>query len=90
MRSEESIFVGGPLDGRVLEVLTGASGRPPKTYEVPVPSEDEGVPDTVHVYRLEPAGFTRRLGIPRGWRYVHEPEGRPRGGPRWPWSDGRR
>lgn len=85
MRSEESIFVGGPLDGRVLPVLTGINGRPPKSYEVPVPSADDG-PAVVHVYRLEPAAFTRRLGIPRGWRYVHEPDGRPRGGLRWPWS----
>jgi hypothetical protein len=35
----------------------------------------------VHVYRLEPASYTRRLGIPRGWRYVHEPDAGPRRGP---------
>lgn len=85
MRSEETTFEGGPLDGRVLPVLVGPTGRPPKSYEVPVPAEDAGVPDTVHVYRLEPAGFSRRLGLPRGWKYVYEPEGRPGGGPKWPW-----
>lgn len=90
MRSEETLFVGGPLDGRVLPVLTGVAGRPPKSYEVPVPATEEGGAETVHVYRLEPAAYTRRLGLPRGWRYVHEPEGRPRGGPRWPWSRDRR
>lgn len=90
MRSEDSLFVGGPLDGRVLPVLTGINGRPPKSYEVPVPEGDEDGRQTVHVYRLEPAAFTKRLGIPRGWRYVHEPEGRARGGPRWPWSRNRR
>lgn len=88
MRSEESVFVGGPLDGRVLPVLTGVNGRPPKNYEVPVPSADGDGPTVVHVYRLEPAAFTRRLGLPRGWRYVHEPDGRPRGRLRWPWSRG--
>jgi hypothetical protein len=85
MRSEETSFVGGPLDGRVLPVLVGANGRPPKTYKLPVPSGESGG-DTVYVYRLEPARFTKRLGLPRGWQYVHEPDGRPRGGLRWPWS----
>ncbi|GAB2828942.1 hypothetical protein [Streptomyces daliensis] len=85
MRSEETAFVGGPLDGRVLPVLLGATGRPPKTYEVPVPREDGEGTATVHVYRLEPAGTTQRLGLPRGWRYVYDPEGLPRGGPKWPW-----
>ncbi|HWM35970.1 MAG TPA: hypothetical protein VNS49_02480 [Streptomyces sp.] len=85
MRSEETVFVGGPMDGRVLPVLVGVNGRPPKNYEVPVPAPETGRA-TVHVYRLEPAGYSRRLRLPRGWRYVHEPDGRPRGKPRWPWS----
>lgn len=85
MRSEETVFLGGPMDGRVLPVAVGMNGRPPRTYEVPVPSTETGR-TTVHVYRLEPAGHTRRLGLPRGWAYVHEPDGRPRGKPRWPWS----
>lgn len=85
MRSEDTVFVGGPLDGRVLPVLVGMTGRPPKTYEVPVPGEDGGA-RTVHVYRLEPASVTRRLGLPRGWKYVYAPDARPGGGPKWPWS----
>lgn len=85
MRSEDAVFVGGPLDGRVLPVLVGMTGRPPKTYEVPVPAEDGG-PRTVHVYLLEPATVTRRLRLPRGWKYVYAPEAPPAGGPRWPWS----
>lgn len=84
MRSEDTAFSGGPLDGRVLPVLLGATGRPPKTYEVPVPGED-GAPGVVLVYRLEPAALTRRLRLPRGWRYVYDPEGVPEGGPKWPW-----
>lgn len=86
MRSEEAVFTGGPMDGRVLPVLVGANGRPPRTYEIPVPAPEEGTAATVHVYRLEPAHTTPRLGLPRGWRYVHQPEGRPRGRLRWPWS----
>ncbi|WP_328902388.1 hypothetical protein OHR86_22925 [Streptomyces sp. NBC_00441] len=83
MRSENTAFVGGPLDGRVLPVLTGATGHPPKWYEVPVP-DAAGGPPTVHAYRRTPAGHTKRLGIQRGWIYAYAPEGRER--PRWPWS----
>ncbi|GAA0462414.1 hypothetical protein GCM10009544_26100 [Streptomyces stramineus] len=77
--------MGGPLDGRVLPVLLGATGQPPKTYEVPVPGEDGEAP-TVLVYRRVQAGATRRLGLPKGWRYEYDPEGRPGGGLKWPWS----
>ncbi|SFD59582.1 hypothetical protein [Streptomyces aidingensis] len=79
MRTEPVIFSGGPLDGRVLDVLTGMTGRPPRMYRVPVPG------DRVHIYRLEPRAHTRRLRLPRGWRYVHAPDAEPFR-PRWPWS----
>ncbi|MEU2021031.1 hypothetical protein ABZ565_02440 [Streptomyces sp. NPDC016469] len=85
MRSENTAFVGGPLDGRVLPVLTGATGHPPKWYEVPVP-DAAGGPPTVHAYRRAPAGHTKRLGIQRGWIYAYAPGGRERNRPRWPWS----
>ncbi|NJQ00872.1 hypothetical protein [Streptomyces zingiberis] len=85
MRSEETPFVGGPLDGRTLPVLTGATGHPPKVYEVPVPDGDGGKP-VVHVYRREVGGHSRRLGLPLGWVYVYDPEGRRAGGLKWPWS----
>ncbi|MCI0385151.1 hypothetical protein [Streptomyces sp. CNQ085] len=86
MRSEETAFTGGPMDGRVLPVLLGPTGRPPKYYEIPVPDPAGGRP-VVHVYRLEPVtGDGRWSVLPRGWRYVYQPEGRPRRGPRWPWS----
>ncbi|MFF3765137.1 hypothetical protein ACFYYR_13765 [Streptomyces sp. NPDC001922] len=84
MRSEDTLFVGGPLDGRVLPVLLGITGHPPKVYEVPVPGPEGGEP-TVHVYLRVPAGHSR-LGIQRGWKYAYAPEGRPAGGPKWPWS----
>ncbi|KPC66954.1 hypothetical protein [Streptomyces chattanoogensis] len=73
MRSENTPFVGGPLDGRVLPVLVGATGQPPKSYEIPVPNDD-GRPPTVHVYRRVP-GRVGRLGLPSGWRYEYDPEG---------------
>lgn len=85
MRGEDTLFVGGPLDGTVLPVLVGATGQPPKTYEIPVPDEDGG-PPTVHVYRRVPAGMTPRLGLIRGWAYEYDPEGKRRVGPKWPWS----
>ncbi|MEV0267126.1 hypothetical protein AB0I49_38115 [Streptomyces sp. NPDC050617] len=85
MRSEDTLFVGGPLDGRVLPVLVGATGQPPKSYEIPVPNDD-GRPPTVHVYLRVPAGVTKRLGLPRGWRYEYAPEGRPPRGLKWPWT----
>ena len=84
MRSEDTVFEGGPLDGRVLPVLLGPTGRPPKWYRVPVPSTDDA-PATVLVYRLEPAARGRRLGLPRGWKYVHAPDGPRSARPAWPW-----
>ncbi|GAA1892010.1 hypothetical protein [Streptantibioticus ferralitis] len=81
MRSEETEFSGGPLDGRVMAVLVGPTGRPPKVYTVPVPGED-GAPETVLVYRLAPAARPRRTR----WRYEYDPEGRRHTGLKWPWS----
>ncbi|MEU4208981.1 hypothetical protein AB0F13_03070 [Streptomyces sp. NPDC026206] len=87
MRSEETPFEGGPLDGRVLPVLLGTTGLPPKTYKIPVPAVEDGGAPTVHVYRRVPAGTTRRLGLPKGWKYAYDPEGRTGAGRlRWPWS----
>ncbi|MFC8914657.1 hypothetical protein E2C00_21250 [Streptomyces sp. WAC05374] len=85
MRSENTPFYGGPLDGRVLPVLTGITGHPPKWYTVPVPAEDGG-PPVVHAYRRVPSGYTRRLGLQRGWKYEYAPAGRERRELNWPWS----
>lgn len=84
VKSEETLFEGGPLDGRILPVLLGPTGQPPKVYEVPVPDAGGG-PPTVLVYVRTPAGHTRRLGIQRGWKYAYAPDGRPRT-LKWPWS----
>ncbi|MFD7233096.1 hypothetical protein [Streptomyces sp. NPDC059881] len=89
MRSENTPFVGGPLDGQVLPVLVGPTGSPPQWYEVPVPDEDGG-PGTVYAYRRAPAGHSRRLGLPRGWKYEYVPEGRERRTLNWPWSKPKR
>ncbi|MFI9236658.1 hypothetical protein [Streptomyces sp. NPDC053079] len=87
MRSEETPFEGGPLDGRVLPVLVGHNGLPPKVYEVPVPPLEDGGAPTVLVYRRVPAALTRRLGLPKGWKYVYDPEGKAGAGRlRWPWT----
>ncbi|MFE1175618.1 hypothetical protein [Streptomyces sp. NPDC058773] len=83
MRSENTPFVGGPLDGRVLPVLVGMTGQPPKTYVVPEP-HDDGRPPTRHVYRRTPARVSR-LGLPSGWKYEYDPTAAPPTGPKWPW-----
>ncbi|WP_203616261.1 hypothetical protein [Streptomyces sp. SID13726] len=84
VKSEDTPFEGGPMDGRVLPVLLGPTGQPPKTYRIPVPDADGG-PPTVLVYRRAPRGHGR-LGIQRGWKYEYDPEGKAGGGLKWPWS----
>ncbi len=85
MKSEETPFVGGPLDGRVLPVLLGPTGHPPKVYRVPVP-DDAGGPPTVLVYRRVPAEAGGRLPLTAKWRYEYDAGGDTDSGPKWPWS----
>ncbi|MGW6520381.1 hypothetical protein ACWGA9_06595 [Streptomyces sp. NPDC054950] len=93
MKSQDTPFEGGPMDGRVLPVLLGPTGHPPKTYRIPVP-DAAGGPPTVLVYRRVPRGHSRKLGLPQGWKYEFAAEGdkgagRWSGGPgglKWPWS----
>ncbi|MEU9172560.1 hypothetical protein AB0D34_33055 [Streptomyces sp. NPDC048420] len=84
MKSEDTPFEGGPMDGRVLPVLLGPTGHPPKTYRIPVPDTADG-PPTVLVYRRVPRGHTK-LGIQKGWKYAYDPEGKADSGLKWPWS----
>ena len=72
------------MDGRVLPVLLGATGHPPKTYRIPVP-DAAGGPPTVLVYRRVPRGRSRRLGLQMGWKYAYDPEG-DGGRLKGPWS----
>ncbi|MER7484881.1 hypothetical protein ABTY20_02800 [Streptomyces sp. NPDC126497] len=85
MKSEDTPFEGGPMDGRVLPVLLGITGHPPKTYRIPVPAPDGG-PPTVLVYRRVPRTRSARTGLTRGWKYLHDPAGRAGDRRRWPWS----
>jgi hypothetical protein len=50
VRSAETEFHGGPLDGRVLAVLLNTLGNVPKVYKVPVPAHGE-TPAATLVYR---------------------------------------
>ncbi|MET8245745.1 hypothetical protein ABZV31_15770 [Streptomyces sp. NPDC005202] len=90
MKSEDTPFEGGPMDGRVLPVLLGPTGHPPKTYRIPVP-DAAGGPPTVLVYRRVPRGHSKRLGLHQGWKYEFATEGDSGAGKkgtrlRWPWS----
>lgn len=85
VKSQDTPFEGGPMDGRVLPVLLGITGHPPKTYRIPVPAPDGG-PPTVLVYRRVPRGQSSRTGLTRGWKYLHDPTGQAGGRLRWPWS----
>ncbi|MFD8412790.1 MULTISPECIES: hypothetical protein [unclassified Streptomyces] len=84
MRSEPTPFEGGPMDGRTLPILVGPTGHPPKWYEIPVPAPDGG-PPTVLLYERVPAGYSKRLGLQKGWKYTYSPDAeKPR--LRWPWT----
>ncbi|MFF9776637.1 hypothetical protein ACF1HJ_23630 [Streptomyces sp. NPDC013978] len=83
MKSQDTPFVGGPLDGRVLPVLLGITGHPPKTYRVPVP-DAAGGPPTVLVYRRVDAG--RGGLLHQLWKYEYAPDAAPRRRLKWPWS----
>ncbi|MFI5684018.1 hypothetical protein [Streptomyces sp. NPDC051636] len=85
MKSQDTPFEGGPMDGRVLPVLLGMTGHPPKTYRIPVP-DPHGGPPTVLVYRRVPRGQSRRPGLAQGWKYAYDPEAKPGGKIKWPWS----
>ncbi|BFO15253.1 hypothetical protein SHKM778_16410 [Streptomyces sp. KM77-8] len=76
MKSEDTPFEGGPMDGRVLPVLLGITGHPPKTYRIPVPAPDGGAP-TVLVYRRVPRGRGTRTGLTRGGSICTTPRAGP-------------
>ncbi|WNI17960.1 hypothetical protein [Actinacidiphila sp. ITFR-21] len=87
MRHERTEFVGGPLDGRVLDVLVGMTGQPPRVYTVPVPAPEGGGPERVHAYRREPNPGPRGERRTR-WVFVHDPAGGRPDRLKWPWSRG--
>ncbi|QWB23102.1 hypothetical protein KJK29_11120 [Streptomyces koelreuteriae] len=84
VKSEDTPFEGGPMDGRVLPVLLGITGHPPKTYRIPVP-DPAGGPPTVLAYRRVPRG-PGKVGLTNRWKYEYAPEGVPPRRLTWPWS----
>ncbi|GJF34243.1 hypothetical protein KNE206_69430 [Kitasatospora sp. NE20-6] len=64
VKSAETEFLGGPLDGRVLPVMLGVFHTVPKVYRVPVPGYHDTPPVTL-VYR--------RTKVPgsKGWRWCY-------------------
>jgi hypothetical protein len=70
MRSADTEFVGGPLDGRVLPVLLSPFDNVPKVYRVPVPAHLDR-PATVLVYRRARQHDARGR---RRWRYEYAEE----------------
>ena len=77
VKSQDTPFEGGPMDGRVLPVLLGMTGHPPKTYRIPVPDPAGGRP-TVLVYRRVPRGHSKRLGLTQRQMRVRERQPRHR------------
>lgn len=65
MKSAETEFVGGPLDGRFLPVALNVFHSVPKVYRVPVPAHG-GTAAVTLVYRR-----TKQHGS-RGWRWCYE------------------
>ncbi|WP_063857257.1 MULTISPECIES: hypothetical protein [unclassified Kitasatospora] len=70
MRSTDTEFHGGPLDGRVLPIALTPFNNVPKTYRVPVPAHGENPATTLVYHRAkeyDPKGRWR-------WRYEYAPE----------------
>lgn len=40
----------------------------------------------MYAYQRVPAGYTKRLGLQRGWVYEYAPGGREQRTLKWPWS----
>ncbi|MDH6704378.1 MULTISPECIES: hypothetical protein [unclassified Kitasatospora] len=64
MKSADTEFVGGPLDGRILPIPLGPLFGVPKTYKVPVPAHGD-VPARTLVY----VRSKQVRGISWFWRY---------------------
>ncbi|MGK4583624.1 hypothetical protein [Kitasatospora sp. HPMI-4] len=68
MRSADTEFVGGPLDGKVLPIALTLLGSVPKVYRVPVPAHGD-VPATTLVYRRAELRTAKRR---RYWQYEYD------------------
>ncbi|GAA1252699.1 hypothetical protein GCM10009665_49300 [Kitasatospora nipponensis] len=69
MRSADTAFFGGPLDGRVLPILLSPFNTVPKVYRVPVPAHGDQPARTLVYVRVKEYGTKGRSR----WRYEYEP-----------------
>ncbi|MEV7781006.1 hypothetical protein [Kitasatospora sp. NPDC088351] len=64
MKSADTEFVGGPLDGRILPIPLGPMYGVPRTYKVPVPSHGDSPARTLVYVRAK-----QQRGAGWFWRY---------------------
>ncbi|MED7953528.1 hypothetical protein [Streptomyces sp. BE303] len=67
MKSADTEFVGGPLDGRILPIPLGPMYGVPKKYTVPVPSHGDTPARTLVYVRAKQQRGTRWY-----WRYEYD------------------
>ncbi|MET8699024.1 hypothetical protein ACFVUH_18135 [Kitasatospora sp. NPDC058032] len=67
MKSADTEFVGGPLDGRILPVPLGPMYGVPKKYTVPVPSHGDTPARTLVYVRAK-----QQRGARWYWRYEYD------------------
>lgn len=67
MRSADTEFVGGPLDGRVLPILLSSFHTLPRIYRVPVPAHDDVPAETLVYVRAKEYDAKGRSR----WRYEY-------------------
>lgn len=67
MKSADTEFVGGPLDGRTLPIPLGPMYGVPKTYRVPVPAHGDAPARTLVYVRAKQVHGTRWF-----WRYEYD------------------
>ncbi|MDH6139005.1 MULTISPECIES: hypothetical protein [Kitasatospora] len=67
MRSEDTEFVGGPLDGRVLPIMVSLFNGVPKVYRVPVPAHGDEPARTLLYDRAKVYNAKGRMR----WRYEY-------------------
>ncbi|MFJ1758068.1 hypothetical protein [Kitasatospora sp. NPDC088134] len=68
MKSADTEFIGGPLDGRVLPVLLGMTHSVPKVYRVPVPAHGDNPAATLVYRRAKEYDAKGRFR----WRYEYD------------------
>ncbi|MFD5463157.1 hypothetical protein ACFWIQ_10080 [Kitasatospora sp. NPDC127059] len=67
MKSADTEFVGGPLDGRILPIPLGPMLGVPKKYKVPVPAHGDAAARTLVYVRSK-----QTRGLSWFWRYEYD------------------